>query len=166
VLWIASLLYVAAYALFSIYCPEFIRRYRGYSDYEAVGHSPRYLAHELKRAFDASSNRQQLIRRLEVKAFAQPIELPSPPFVNPSVEYDATKFYYKSQQRWMEVSIRSDTPDERQRELFWEIFEPFANAYFLQRSIIKVFFISAVALVIFVVCQQIYSVARFAYGAL
>lgn len=165
VLWVASLLYVAAYALFSFYCPAFIKRYRGYADYAAVGHSPRYLAHELKRAFDASSDRQQLVNRLEVKEFSHPCDR-SIPRENPSIENDSTTFFYESGQRSMKVPISSDTSDERQRELFWEIFEPFANAYFWPRAFIKGLFLSAIALVIFVVSQQIYSVARFAYGAL
>lgn len=165
VLWIASLLYVAAYAVFSFYCPAFIKRYRGYSDYAAVGHSPRYLAHELKRAFDASSDQQQLITRLEVKGFSHPTDRPIP-CENPSIENDATTFFYESHRRCMQVPIRSDTSDERQRELFWEIFEPFANAYFWSRAVIKGLFLSAISLVIFVVSQQIYSVARFAYDAL
>jgi hypothetical protein len=165
VLWIASLLYVAAYALFSFYCPAFIKRYRGYSDYAAVGHSPRYLAHELKRAFDASSNRQQLITRLEVKGFSHPTDRSLPP-ENPSIETDATTFFYELDGGKMQVPIGSDTTDERQRELFWEIFEPFANAYFWPRAIIKGLFLSSISLVVYVVSQQIYSVAKFAYDAL
>lgn len=165
-LWFASLAYVAAYALFSWYCPQFIKRYRGFSDYEAVGHSPRYLAHELKRAFDASSNREQLISRLEVKDFSEKTDLPTSYQDNPSIENDATKFFYQNQQGWMKVSVRSDTSKEHQRELFWEIFEPFANAYFWPRAIIKFLFYVSVLLVIMVVSQQIYSVARFLYGTL
>lgn len=166
ILWAASFLYVCAYVLFSYFCPPFIKRYQSYSDYQAIGHSPRYLAHQLSRAFQSTSDKAQLIRRLRIKSFSKPTNCVLPPEQNPSVEEDGTKFFFSHDGQSLEVTVTSNETDTQQRELFWEIFEPFANSYLNVRIVIRILLVVSFSLVVTVTAQQIYSVLRYAYNAL
>lgn len=161
VLWFGSILYIMSYIIYMYYCPVFVKRYPRYADFESANHSPRYLVKELSTAFNATSNQDQLVSRLQTKKFA--VEIDSVPDTTdiPSVETRGTVFYFEHSGKSYEVCIASDAPNERQRELFWEIFEPFADSHPPARITTKALLLIAYALVAFVTAQQIYTVFRF-----
>lgn len=51
-LWLASLFYTSALAIFHLRCPEFIKKYPSFSEYKAVMHSPRWMVWQIHDAMN------------------------------------------------------------------------------------------------------------------
>lgn len=160
VLWFSSFLFIIAYVIYIYYCPTFIKRYSNYSEYKAHDHSPRYLVHELQRAFEQTSNLEKLACRLQTKGFSEAQDNTT---LNDVLEIgpDTTNYYYIFKEQSLLVRIKSDESEVRQREIFWEIFEPMADSHQWARCATKILIYASIALGSYVTIQQIYFVVAY-----
>ncbi len=81
-LWLGSLFFIVAFALYQYFCPKFIKDYSSYADYDQSRHSPRWAAWEAlyliedaarsPKAYDVD----KFIGRLLEKKYAQEIDEP------------------------------------------------------------------------------------------
>jgi hypothetical protein len=129
VLWFASFSYALAFVLFHLRCPQFIRKYPNFTEYEKHGHSPRWLVAEAEMAWHELSPMPKInfAKRLSDKGFAKKISDTS----NFDTSRDATKstileehtewkFLYNED--WFQLAVNASLDISKVKDLFWEIF--------------------------------------------
>lgn len=145
-LWQSSLLYLLAFIAYWVWCPAFVRRYKNYAKYIEWGHSPRWMAREVENAVDAVGGPQKptaaaLLKRLVDKGLASPLEEGDKAKVWETVvtaEGTIYRFEHDGQKYRFVGSESSTSASERDREVFWEVFEPFARSRTVRRVIVWV----------------------------
>ncbi len=180
-LWLASLLYFIAYILFHAFCPQFIKRYPSYAEYEAYRHSPRwviwefyYAIEEPKRPsnlaarawksiyyyFSPITEADKLFARVITKKYAE--ETAESPTINPLVEETQTTAFFKADNKLYKISNdpSSTTAAVKEREIFWEVFGHFAKQGPQIRSLISLLIGGTVSLLLIVLIQHILTVAQ------
>lgn len=77
-LWLASLFFIGALALYQLRCPGFIKKYHSFDEYKKSGHDVRWITREssdfLRGAADKA--RSKFAERLTTKNFAKAVPLP------------------------------------------------------------------------------------------
>jgi hypothetical protein len=164
-LWGASFAYVLAFAVFAVSCPRFIRQYPTYRQYEAVGHSPRWMAWELNYAIRrktlSTEAKTDLFKRLVEKKLA--IRVATIPDSNPAVSERGTAYYFEFQGQayeflGSEIAANASIVD---REVFWELLARMASSRTTQRMTIWYLLYAAATLLAIAIGQNIWVVLKY-----
>lgn len=170
ILWFASLAYTAALVIFTVRCPEFIKKYPTYSHYKAYGHSPRWL---VWLTFDVMNKRgapwEKLFGRLNAKNYLDVSErsgaLPAEPEV---LDYGTVLSFKRDGTRYEFVMPRGAPGDTEiaEQEIFWEIFGAHSGGQRVWRAIIIGLLVVALVLFSIVLVQHISAALPTALGNL
>jgi hypothetical protein len=177
ILWIASLLFSLAAVLYHLFCPAFIKRHESFAEYKKIGHSPRWIVWEIfyhlnkwglrKRYANSEKLRSILIsKKLATSAAKAACEIS--PNDNACVHKgpEMTTLYFKQGRDLYAVSsLQSPDPtDQKENDLFWELFGFLAGSYPPVRSAIKWLVIASFLMVAFVVLQNIWSAFTYIFS--
>jgi hypothetical protein len=144
-LWLSSLFFLVALAIYHIRCPAFIKRYNQYTEYKSYSHDPRWLAWEARDVVADPKLLPKFVERLSTKKFLQ--ELPPrfkwDPKNNPAVEEHATRLFFRHAGQTYALAMPlldaqgNELPDA-ERGIFWEIFGRFSSSRTLSRLLILI----------------------------
>jgi hypothetical protein len=173
-LWIASLIFLASWILYIIFCPGFIIEYPTYQDYLERDHDPRWIVWESKEVITNPYLLPKFFDRLKTKKLIAEESI-SPPQLNyPQVEEKQTKIYFKfkgnlySLAQPMEMASNYANAEyeteKAQKAIFWEIFGRFSSSKKWVRLIILLLFFTSIALVLINVGQNIISGFEYLYA--
>lgn len=139
IMW-ASIFYCGAVICFVLRCPDFIRRYPDHRHYCERGHSARWLVWEVFNAWRSvpRSSQEKLFERLTRKGYASPEKTQLKPFAPPQVAEIGTEWGFTFQHKDWLLRISENLPEERQKDLFWEIFARHAEGRAFARMAIWV----------------------------
>lgn len=180
-LWLASLCYFIAFVLFQAFCPQFIKRYPSYTEYQTHGHSPRWVIWEFYFAvygprqptttvgrlwseiffyISPISQTEKLFKRVITKGYAQVTSETCTE--NPVVEKDQTAAYFEYNSKRYKIGCdpSADDVSVKEREIFWEVLGHFAKQAPALRSAISVLIAITVGLLLLVLLQHIWTVVR------
>lgn len=170
ILWIASLLFSAAAVLFHLFCPAFIKRHDNFADYKRIGHSSRWIVWEiyyhlnewgLRKRYENSAKLRTILitKQLALPASQAECEIPANKNACVNKGPEATTLYFnQGEQLYSTSSMQSPDPtDQRENDLFWELFGFLAGSYPKVRFVIKWLVIVSFLLVGFVILQNIWS---------
>jgi hypothetical protein len=165
-LWIASFAYALAFAIYAARCPKFITRYPTYRDYQAQGHSPRWMAWELNHAVDkahSDKSKQKLFKRLVDKKLVTEIAPVSEATPNPQVSDRGSIYRFEYDGRWYEFvgSEKSNNSETIDCEVFWEILGPLASSRPGWRQATWYLLYVSGALLVIAVCQNVWVVLKY-----
>ncbi len=176
-LWLGSLFFIVAFALYQIFCPKFIKDYSSFSDYERSRHSPRwaaweayYLVNDAQKSL-AAYDLDKFVTRLTTKKYAQEIgEKIDESRVDVTTEQSVLKFSHAGKSYELAMpkmrSNNSGTPeidDVATYEVVWEVFGRRASSYPCIRKTIYWLINLAWTTVIVVILQNIASTASLLY---
>jgi len=162
-LWMASLLFFAAFLIYQLKCPMFVKKYNKYSDYLSYGHDPRHLAWEVSYLFEHPDvEKDKFVDRLEIKKY---IARTDQIFDTNKVEIrqNTTSFYFYHNGVPYEFSapVRHDAPaeikDEAARGVFWEIFGRYSALDKAWRATIQSLLVSCWTIVAIVLAQYVWA---------
>jgi hypothetical protein len=164
ILWFGALAYLTAMAIYYVACPGFIKQYPSFADFRAEENSPRYLAHKMKEAYATSPDKEKLVERLLTKGYANSVEKFDDSFTNKvEVENRGSVFRFVFNGKFFELCVDENLVLERQRDLFWEIFEAFCARYWGWRDFVVVLLASAGICIAVVLGQQIWFVIAYLF---
>ena len=136
-LWISSLLFVIAYLLYLMYCPQFIKTYSSYKDYKLHYHSPRWLSWAAKDIVSDKKEIDKFFKRMYKKEYLKPcdfIEKEKLPRVDIEEKqstllftYDQKKYIF-SMPRLKDGKENKNLTEIAEREVFWEVFGRFSSS--------------------------------------
>lgn len=161
-LWFASFSYFMAYILYNLTCPRFVREFPDFSVFLSQSHSPRFLVWELSRIWRDKFDRPRVARRLIDKGLAVKVTGPAPS-PNPSVSTRGTAYVFDFEEGFYEVVAHENDSENRQRELFWEIFSPPARHAPLRRNLTWLLLTGAFLLVAVVVIEHVWFVLMYLF---
>lgn len=170
VLWVASLLFALSAALFVFFCPPFIQRHDTFEKYKEFGHSPRWVVSEVAYALNGKGRwlwnydkTLQFRKFLVAKSLAIEVsdsDVVIPKGANATVvrKSDRTVVYFHHDDKIYEMFSKQAPPagDERENDIFWELFEYFAKTHPFVRGLIKFLISASFILVGFIVIQNIW----------
>lgn len=180
-LWLASLSYFFAFLLFHAFCPQFIKRYPSYTDYQTHGHSPRWVIWEFYYAvyggvaanwvakiwqkifyrLSPITQTEKLFDRVITKKYAAETA-EAIPAKNPLVEQNQTTSFFKYREKTYRISCdpsAADTP-VKEKEIFWEVFGHFAKQAPNIRAVISFLIGLSILLLLIVLTQHIWTVVQ------
>lgn len=167
-LWFASFLFFLAFAIYSIACPRFIKRYPDYAAYLLVGHSIRWIVWEFYYMDTPHRVRNSVEERLITKAHAQPTD--EAPTAKPIVTAESTYFVFQHGTKQYCLSSPIGQIDGSQRaweqDVFWEVFEGWTKSRLLFASTIRWLVFLAGAITAYIVCQNILAAAVYIWHAI
>lgn len=160
ILWLASLAYAIAFAVHAWRCPQFIKRYPTYLDYQARGHSPRWLVWEFFGCWSVIHEpaRLKLERRVVEKKYANEATENSEFRQQPQVLESGTVFQFPHSNRSYNLAIKEDASDATVKDIFWEIFGRWTSSGTKTRLLIWGLLAVALVLVLVTVVQDIWFV--------
>lgn len=164
-LWVASFLYAISFCLYVLRCPKFIKDYRSYDEYKQHEHSPRWLVWEFFYAWSevGEKEKSKLFKRLNDKALlSKEFEEECTP--EPVIEENGTKFIFNYSGTKYRYSFEETSPEEKQREAFWEVFGRWSSANSVSRYASWILLVISILLVSVVVVQNIYFVLKYILG--
>lgn len=176
ILWIGSVSFITAFALYHYYCPAFIKRYSSYSDYLAAMHSPRWTSWEALRLITESQaspkayDIDKFVSRLKEKGYAVPDEGHyKEPKVTVEKSQSVLHFSYQDNAYRLAMPPKNGLSDSDRRyndiavhEVVWEIFGRYASSHRNIRFIITYLVRASWIAVIAVMIQNIFFVIRYA----
>ncbi|WP_152561262.1 hypothetical protein [Halomonas salina] len=163
-LWISSLFFVVALAIYHCRCPKFIKKYNTYSDYASYSHDPRWIAWEASFMLKDASEKQvdKFVQRLSKKKFL--CEVADNEFVEsevPVVEESQTIYYFRHKglkyKLGMPIYINEAIPEGSEKGVFFEIFGRLSESRRCARSCIKILLLLSFTLFVVVILQHIWS---------
>jgi DNA repair photolyase len=182
-LWVASFIFVVAFALYQIYCPKFIKKYNSFSDYLAMKHAPRWIVWESKNILEKKMDVDKFYSRIHTKGFLNEVlstiidekkkthdierKKDSEEFIDYGVlvEKQQTVLYFKHDQKWYSLGmprldseniICNETTDRVEKELFWEVFGRYSASSPKIRLAILIMLCTSAILFLVVFSQHIY----------
>jgi len=169
VLWVASLVFLAAFVLYRWKCPEFIIRYHTFNDFMNAGHSPRWLPWEAQILLQKGYEREKFLKRLIEKKYLLP-SVTSARVPEVTVEEHGTVLQLEEEGQGFSLAmpiirngkVNDEATSVAVREIFWELFGRYANSHKLVRNLIHILLIFSLLLVSLVVVQNIWSGIIFA----
>lgn len=168
-LWLSSLFFVIALGLYKFYCPKFIHKYNNFSDYCAYKHHPRWLTWEAHRLLLIADKNQRLkfIERLNTKNYLRTIknDVGTDTIECPIVGEQQTTINFRISDTLYQfgMPIISDTPNDSEKDIFYELFGRYSESRPIVRFLIKALLAVSLALFLAVLCQHIYNGSVFIY---
>lgn len=145
-LWLSSLFFVIAFAIYKVFCPNFITKYYNFEKYLDENHSPRWIVWESKEIVKNDIDLSKFVKRLLEKKYLSEIDEKEIKEIHPIVKELQTvlEFNYKEKTYSLAMPIldSNNNNDESntiiaEKEIFWEVFGRFATSrYFARVSII------------------------------
>lgn len=170
-LWMSSLFFVLALAIYKVLCPKFVHKYNNFSDYCSYKHHPRWLAweaHALLKIADEEQKKKLRDRFLEKKYISEVEQgVDHELCVEPTVGESQTKITFKVDEKAYEFSMpinKNDTAADSERDVFYEIFGRYSESRRHARLFIKIFL--GISLVFFLIAlgQHIFSGSAFVWA--
>lgn len=162
ILWFGSLFYLAAFVIYTLRCPAFIKQFPAFAAFKAEEHSPRYLVHKIEEAFRQKNRREQFIKRMSTKGYVEKSLPQRYDTLNiASVEAEGTVYRFQYQGEYYHILIKEDLNNDRMRDLFWEIFEVFCSKNVFARLSISALLLLSLSMVCWVLWQQVYFVLAY-----
>lgn len=161
-LWLSSLLFFIALALYHWWCPPFIKKYNQFSEYQSYANDPRWLAWEAKHVAEDPSLVAKFTQRLTTKKFLKvlPDDVSWDLNDNPTVEEQQTTLRFQSEGKKYALSTpildQNNQPRaDAEKGIFWEIFGRFSESKYSARLTILIFLILSSICFLVVLCQHI-----------
>lgn len=135
ILWLSSMFFFLALVLYKWKCPNFIKKYHTYSEYEEVGHDPRWIVYEVRLLKLSGEDLTEFTEKLKTKRFASTTNESVTP--KPIIEEKQTIYRYTSSQKKVDDIIQVGAPvldsagevvADAERGLFWEVFAAFSGS--------------------------------------
>mgnify|MGYP001193558627 FL=1 len=166
ILWISSLLFVAAYVLYLFFAPVFVRRYFSLKDYKEYEHSPRWIVWESQKLIKSKYvDLEKFVGRMIKKDYVKKYD--GSDFKDKEVVVDPNQTYlmftYKDQKYQFAMPIIYNGKENEEltniavREIFWEVFARFSSSKFGIRLIIQILLLSSLGLFAIPFIQSIIS---------
>jgi hypothetical protein len=156
-LWFASLLFFMAFAIYSIACPGFIKRYPDYTAYLSNGHAVRWIVWEFHYMETPHRVRNAVEDRLITKNYAQPTS--ESPTSEPKVTAESTYVVFQHNNQNYRFGSPAEDVDGQQRaweqDVFWEVFGGWTKSRALFALTIKGLVLAAAAITLYIVCENI-----------
>lgn len=155
ILWLSSMFFFLALVLYKLRCPAFIKKYHTFTEYEEVGHDPRWIVYEVRLLKLSGEDLTDFTEKLETKKFAS-ISTQSVT-AKPVVQEKQTVYRYLSGRKdAFVVEVGAPVLDrsgevaiDAERGLFWEIFAAFSGSRVRMRALILVLLcLSAICFVV------------------
>lgn len=171
-LWLSSLFFVIAFIWYLVRCPKFIRKYNNFSDYEAYGHDPRWIAWLVSDFVKVASKAQmeKFVDRLAKKRFLIEVtdETQVKKFEEPEVGERQTVCYFKHAEKTygfgMPVYTTEVNPHivpEAEKGVFYELFGRYSGSSAAERIIIFMLLSISLGLFAYVLVQHIWAGANY-----
>lgn len=182
-LWISSLFFVTAFALYKIFCPSFIKKYNSYNEYLTMKHSPRWIIWESSHIFKKKMDLDKFVDRLSTKKYIELLN--SKDFEAKKdaynlradkkkekfddfgviVEEKKTSLYFKFKEDNYCLSLpiiinNQENIEETlivEKELFWEVFGRYSASYPKIRLLILILLFASGVLFLIVLFENIYT---------
>lgn len=166
-LWLSSLLYALAFAVYAFRCPTFIKSNPDFGTFFAKKHSHRWLAWELYYGWQGIDDRKKLATRLIKKEYATTIDSDPTKLADqmPTVEDRGTVWRFAHDGQSYEVCMSEADSDERVGDIFWEIFGRWAGSRSVSRNIVWLSLTTSIAVFVYVVAQNIMAGFTFFFGS-
>lgn len=168
-LWLSSLFFVIALAIYKVFCPKFIHKYNNFSDYCKYKHHPRWLAWEAHSLLKIADNKQKikLLGRFEKKGYVTHIEsnITSELCEEPSVESEQTVIEFKvdnNSYRFGMPIINND--EDSEKDVFYELFGRYSESRWFARLSIKILLVISLVLFVIALMQHIYNGGMYAWS--
>lgn len=172
VLWIASICFAIAFAIYGVSCPGFIRKYPTFTEYKSYYHSPRWIAWEAELIAKHKLDLDKFIDRLAKKHYLEERQAGTLSRLNINnhkviVEQNQSVLYFEHNGKEYSFAMpRVDSNGHEstalteiaEREVFWEIFGRYSSSKPLIRWIVRALLVVAALLFIFTVLQHVISV--------
>lgn len=143
ILWLSSLFFFLALGIYTWRCPNFIKKYHTFTEYQEVGHDPRWTVYEVRflklSGEDLTGFTHTLKTKLLAKVTTEPVT------EKPVVQEKQTIYRYKSGRKNLGETIEVGAPvlnrdgevvGDAERGLFWEIFAAFSGSRVVTRAFI------------------------------
>lgn len=166
-LWLSSLFFALAFAVYSFRCPSFIKLNPDFGTFSAKRHSNRWVAWELHYGWLGIDDREKLAKRLISKGYATATELVSSEAIDqpPKVEDRGTIWRFVHDGQVYEVCMSENDTDQRVGDIFWEIYGRWAGSRSFSRYVVWASLTASIGLFSFVVLQNIVAGLSLFYGA-
>lgn len=161
-LWISSLFFFLALAIYHCRCPGFIKKYNNYSEYCVYGHDPRWLVWEARDLVREGQGVDSFVKRLETKGFLKEDENDYTGDLNPVVDKDQTKLYFQHATKNYVFALPPINASEEkiadvERGVFWELFARYSGSRLISRIIIFLLLICSGVTFLIVLVQHIWA---------
>ncbi|MFG3596492.1 hypothetical protein [Bradyrhizobium sp. RDI18] len=171
-LWFASFLFFMAFAIYSIACPGFIKRYPNYTTYLSIGHAVRWIVwefHYMDTDTDTPDGvRNAVERRLITKKYAEPTS--EPPTSEPVVTAESTYVVFRHENQNYRFGSPAENIDGRQRvweqDVFWEVLGGWAKSRPLFARTIQGLLLSAGLITFYIICENIWAALQYIFRAI
>ncbi|MFC4259074.1 hypothetical protein ACFOZ5_08545 [Marinobacter lacisalsi] len=169
-MWLSSLFFVFALAIYKIFCPKFIQEYNNFTDYNSFGHHPRWLvwqAHKLLKKLD-NCNKEKFFKRLWDKGYLEEVkrkglaELCKKPIVAKKETFIVFKVSGIAYRFGMPTN-KVDQENEPEKDVFYEIFGRYSQSKKPARVTIKLFLLVSLVLFLIVVGQHVWNGSLFVW---
>jgi hypothetical protein len=159
-LWVSSLFFCAAFFIYTIRCPKFIKRYNSYGEYKKFGHDQRWLSWEAKGLLNEKLEVRKFVERLSTKGFIETKPKGTTiPDKQPTVERKQTVIYFEHDGRvhalGMPVFDKNGIVPDSERGVFWEIFGRYSSSKFISRLAIVLLLLVSLGTFLSVLFQHI-----------
>ena len=160
-LWISSLFFVIALAIYKTRCPKFIHKYNNFAEYSKYQHHSRWLAWEAHSLLKIADNKlkSKLLNRLKSKEYVTQLDsnIATNLCEEPTVGKDQTFIEFKVEN----ISYKFGMPiidgaEDSDKDVFYELFGRYSESRWMARLAIKVSLIISLVLFILVLIQHIY----------
>ena len=159
ILWLSSMFFFLALALYKWKCPDFIKKYHTFSEYTEIGHDLRWIVYEVRFLKLSGEDLSDFTEKLKTKKFASTSD--EPLTAKPVVQEKQTIYRYLSGQRNAGETVQVGAPvldsagdvvADAERGLFWEIFAAFSGSRVRMRGLILgLLFLSAICFAVVLV---------------
>lgn len=143
ILLLSSLFFFLALGLYTWRCPKFIKKFHNFTEYQAVGHAPRWTVYEIRFLKLSGEDLTDFTQKLKTKLFAKGTT--EAVTEKPVVQETQTIYRYRSGRKNLGETIQVGTPvldgdgnvmDDAGRGLFWEVFAAFSGSRVYTRALI------------------------------
>lgn len=157
-LWVSSLFFFLAIAVYRLWCPKFILKYHDYGEYQSRGHDQRWIVWEIARLKESGADLGSFTKTLLRKQFGKTsTEEPTP---KPLIEQNQTVYRYRIGKDVIEVgspvlSTQNTPVPDAERGLFWEVFGTFSGSGAYARGFILFFLMVSFAIFLLVLVEHV-----------
>jgi len=169
-LWFASLAYTVALIIFTVRCPDFIKKHPSYTYYKAFGHSPRWIVWMTYEVLNGGNEPwEKLYDRLRAKGYLDVVPFTNDLLEEPKVLDRGTVLSFSRdgvQYEFVMPRNGSEATEVAEQEIFWEIFAAHSGGQRAWRGAIIGLLFVALALFVVVLIQHVCSALPSAFGNL
>ena len=143
ILWLSSMFFFLALALYKWRCPAFVKKYHTFAEYTDVGHDPRWIVYEVRLLKLSGEDLGGFTEKLKTKRFASVSTKATT--AKPVIESKQTVYRYPNGQGSAGEIVEVGAPvldangvvvPDAERGLFWEIFAAFSGSRIRTRAFI------------------------------